>query len=123
MDAQIGARRHFLALGLLDLSNADVEQIADDLFHIAADIAHFRELGRLYLEERRIGELGQAARNLGLAAACRANHQDVLGQNLLAQLIVELLAAPAVAERNGDGALGVALADDMAVELGNDLAW
>ena len=45
------------------------------------------------------------------------------GQNLLAQLVVELLAAPAVAERNGDRALGVALADDVAVELGNDLAW
>ena len=35
---------------------------------------------------------------------------------------VELLAAPAVAQRDGDGALGVVLADDVAVELGDDLA-
>ena len=34
----------------------------------------------------------------------------------------ELLAAPAVAERDGDGALGVVLADDVAVELGDGLA-
>ena len=34
----------------------------------------------------------------------------------------ELLAAPAVAQRDGDGALGVVLADDVAVEFGDDLA-
>ena len=31
-------------------------------------------------------------------------------------------AAPAVAQSDGDGALGVLLANDEAVELGNDLA-
>jgi hypothetical protein len=30
-----------------------VDQIADDLFHVAPDIAHFGELGRLDLQERR----------------------------------------------------------------------
>src|SRR5690606_41033231 len=34
----------------------------------------------------------------------------------------QLLAAPAVAQGDGDGALGVGLADDVAVELGDDLA-
>ena len=99
------------------------KQIADDLVDVAADIADLGEFRRLDLDEGRAGELGKAARDLGLADAGRPDHQDVLGQNLLAQLVVELLAAPAVAERNGDGALGVALADDVAVELGNDLAW
>src|SRR5262249_27858193 len=42
--------------------------------------------------------------------------------HLLAQLVVELQAAPAVAQRDRDRALGVALADDEAVELGDDLA-
>ena len=37
-------------------------------------------------------------------------------------LLVELLPAPAVAQRDGDGALGVVLADDVAVELGDDFA-
>jgi hypothetical protein len=34
----------------------------------------------------------------------------------------ELLAAPAVAQRDRHGALGVVLADDEAVEFGNDFA-
>jgi hypothetical protein len=37
-------------------------------------------------------------------------------------LVGQLLAAPAVAQRDGDRALGVVLADDEAVELGDDLA-
>ncbi len=66
--------------------------------------------------------LRQAARNLGLADAGRPDHQDILRQHFLAQLVVELQAPPAVAQRDGDGALGVMLADDEAVELGNDFA-
>ena len=42
--------------------------------------------------------------------------------HLLAHLAGQLLAAPTVAQRDGDGALGLLLADDVAVELGNDLA-
>src|SRR5262249_21357485 len=41
---------------------------------------------------------------------------------LLAQPLVELQPPPAVAQRDRDGALGVALADDEAVEFGDDLA-
>jgi hypothetical protein len=111
------------ALGVAHEPDAGFEEIADDLVDVAADIADFGEFRRLDLDEGRTGKLGEAARDLGLADASWPDHQDVLGQNLLAQLIVELLAAPAVAQRNGDGALGVALADDVAVELGNDLAW
>ncbi len=97
-------------------------QVADDLVDVAADIADLGELGGLDLDEGRAGELGEAARDLRLADAGRADHQNVLGQHLLAHIAFELLTAPAVAERDGDGALGVALADDVAVELGNDLA-
>ena len=100
----------------------DLDEVADDLLDVAADIADLGELGRLDLEERRLGELRQPAGDLGLADAGRADHQDVLRQHLLAQLGGELLAAPAVAQRDGDGALGVVLADDEAVELGDDLA-
>ena len=70
----------------------------------------------------RLGELRQPPRDLGLADAGRPDHQDVLGRHLLAEVVGELLAAPAVAQRHGDGALGVLLADDVAVELGDDLA-
>ena len=97
-------------------------KIAHDLVHVAADITDFGELGGFDLDERRAGELGQAPRDLRLADAGRADHQDVLGQDLLAHVPFELLPPPAIAQRNGDGALGVALADDVAVELGDDLA-
>jgi hypothetical protein len=73
----------------------------------------------------RNGALASLARrrgDLGLAAAGRADHQDVLGQHLLAQRLRQLQAAPAVAQRDRDGALGVLLADDVLVELGDDLA-
>ena len=101
---------------------ANLDQIAHDLLDVAADIADLGELGRLDLEERRAGKLGEAAGNLGLADAGRADHQDVLRQHLLAQLLVELQPPPAVAQRDRDRALGVVLADDEAVELGNDFA-
>jgi hypothetical protein len=45
-----------------------------------------------------------------------------LGSTFLAQRLGQLQAAPAVAQRDGDGALGVLLADDVLVELGDDLA-
>ena len=69
-----------------------------------------------------MGEAREAARDLGLADAGRADHQDVLGQDLVAQIVVELLAPPAVAQRDGDRALGVVLSDDIAVEFRDDLA-
>ena len=113
---------HVLALRFADQRDADLQQIADDLLDVAADIADFGELGRLDLQERRAREPRQAARDLRLADAGRADHQDVLRQDLLAQALVELQAAPAIAQRDRHRALGLALADDEAVEFGNDLA-
>ena len=107
---------------LARLRDRDLDQVAHDLLDVAADIADLGELGGLDLEEGRAGEPGEAAGNLGLADAGRADHQDVLRQHLLAQLLVELQAPPAVAQRDRDRALGVVLADDEAVELGDDFA-
>ena len=41
----------------------------------------------------------------------------------MAQLFVELHAAPAVAQCNSHGALGAVLADDKAVQFADDFAW
>ena len=122
LGGQLGLGLDLLALFSRVMVDGDLDQVADDLLDIAADVADLGELGGLDLDEGRLGEPGEAARDLGLADAGRADHQDVLGQDLLAQLLGELLAAPAVAQRDGDGALGVVLADDEAVELGDDLA-
>ena len=118
----LGADLHVLALLLAGQRDADLDQVAHDLLDVAADIADLGELGRLDLDERRAGEPRQPPRNLGLADAGRPDHQDVLRQHLLAQLVVELQAPPAVAQRDRDRALGVGLADDEAVELGDDFA-
>ncbi len=117
-----GARLHVLALAFARQRDRNFDQVADDLLDVAADIADLGELGGFDFQERRAGQLGQAARNLGLADAGRPDHQDVLRQHFLAQFVVELQAAPAIAQRDGDGALGVVLADDEAVEFGNDFA-
>src|SRR6218665_366543 len=108
-------------LGLARLLDRHVGQVADDGVDILAHIAHLGELGGLDLDEGRIGQFGQAAGDLGLAHAGGAYHQDVLGRDLLAQTALHLLAAPAVAQRNRHGALGARLADDVLVELGDDL--
>ena len=97
-------------------------QVADDRLDVAPDVADLGELRGLDLDERRLGELRQPARDLGLSDAGRADHDDVLGRDLVAQLLRHLLAAPAVAQRDRDRALGLALADDVAVELRDDLA-
>lgn len=59
--------------------------------------------------------------DLGLAAAGRANHQNVLGNDFLTQTLGKLRAPPAVPQRNGDGAFRVILADDVAVEFSDGL--
>jgi hypothetical protein len=102
--------------------DAGLDQVAYHLLHVASDIAHLGELGGLDLDERRVGEFRKAPGDLRLADARRPDHQDVLGQNLLAHRTFQLLPSPAVAQRDGDGALGVVLADDEAVELRNCFA-
>jgi hypothetical protein len=87
---------------------------------VVANLGVFR---RLDLDERRAGEAGEAAGDLGLADAGRADHEDVFRRDVLPHVLGKLLATPAVADRDGDGALGVGLADDVLVELGDDLFW
>jgi hypothetical protein len=118
----LGLGLHRLALLLAGHVDGAFHQVADDLLDVAPDVTDLGELGRLDLDKGRLGEFRQAARDFRLADAGRADHQDVLRHHLLAHVIVELLAPPAVAERDGDGALGIVLADDVAVELGYDFS-
>ncbi len=115
-------RLDLLALCLTHHDQRAFHKVANDLLDIAANIADLGELGRLDLQEGRIGKPRQASRHLRLANARRSDHQDILGRDLFSQRPVHLLAAPAVAQGNRDGALGGRLADNMAVEFGDDLA-
>ena len=115
-----GAVAHLARLGLARLLDRGLDQVADDRVDVAADVAHLGELGRLDLDERRVGEAREPARDLGLADAGRADHQDVLRRDLLAQRLGHLLAPPAVAQRDRDRALRGVLPDDVLVELGDD---
>src|SRR5690606_26611925 len=60
---------HILAPRHLYHCKARLDQIANDLINVAADISDFGEFGRLNLDKRRIGELRQSPGNLGLADA------------------------------------------------------
>ena len=118
----LGARLHIFPLLFANKRNADLDQITNDLLDVASHIANFGKFGRLDLEKWRAGKPGKTPRDLGLANAGRSNHQDILRQNLLAQFLVELQSPPTVAQGDRDGAFGVALADDVAVEFGHNFA-
>src|SRR5471032_1826013 len=110
---------HFLFAQQLD---GGVGEVTNDRFNIATDIADFGELGRFDLDERRVGQFGQATGDLGFTDTGRADHQDVLGGYFNAQFFRQLHPAPAVTQRDGDGAFGIVLADDMAIEFVDDFA-
>ena len=92
-------------------------KITDDLLHIAAHVTDFGELGRFDLDERCARELGEAARDFRLTDASWPDHQNVLRIDLVAQIVGQLLAAPTVAQGDGDSALGIVLADDKTIQL------
>ena len=126
-DALLGKLLRLFLHGLHALlahhANGGFNKIPHDGLDVAADVADLRELRRLNLDERRLDELREAAGNLSLADAGRADHEDVLRDDLVLHGAGELAAAPAVAQGDGDGALGLILPDDVFVELLHDLAW
>src|SRR2546426_1075893 len=63
----------------------------------------------------------EASGDLGLPDAGRADHNDVLRRDLVPQLGWQVLAPPAVAQRDRHRAFCPLLADDVAVQLRDDL--
>ena len=113
---------HPRSFGFADQADGVFNEFADHAFHVAAVVADLRVLGGFDLDERRAGELRQPARDLGLPDAGRPDHHDVLGRDLGAHLLAELLPAPAIAHGDGHRAFGLVLPDNVAVQLGNDPA-
>ena len=115
-----GQKIDLLHVVLANQLDPHLHQIANDGVDILADIAHLGELGGFDLDEGGLSEPGQSPRNLGLAHAGGADHQDVVRHDLRAQPLLDLLPAPAIAQGDGDGAFGPILANDVPVEFGDD---
>ena len=54
-----------------------LQQLEDDVLHVLADVAGLGQRGRVHDGERHIEHLGQRVGQQRLAAAGRANQQDV----------------------------------------------
>ena len=74
---------HVLAGGV----DRGINQIADDLLNIAANITNFGELRGFNLDKRRFGQTRQAAADFGFTNTSGPDHQDVFGINLITQII------------------------------------
>jgi hypothetical protein len=79
------------------------------------------ELRGFHLDKRRTTELRQSPRYFSLAAACRADHQYVLGSHFGALLLGELQATPASAQSHGNCSLGIGLPNYELVKFGAEL--
>src|SRR6202034_475723 len=107
-------------LRLLDVVVALLQQLLDDVFHVLADVPRLGQRGGIGDRE---GYVQQARQSLGeqrLAAAGRADQQDVaLGQfNLVLRpgAAAGLQALIVVVDRHREDLLGPVLADDVLVE-------
>ncbi len=115
----------FIALAFLFLDHADGvgDEVADHLFDVAADVADFGVFRRFDLDEGCADEFGQAAGDFCFTDTGRADEEDVLGDDFILHFFAQAFAAPAVAQGNGDGFLGVPLAYDIFIQFRHDLFW
>ena len=110
------------ALRPLDIVVGGLQELQDDVLDILADIAGFRQRRGVGHGEGHVDDARQRLRQKRLAAAGRADQQDVR----LGELDVVVLAGMrqplvVVVHRDRQHALGVGLPDDVVVEDGEDL--
>ncbi len=122
LSVHLGAVFYFLEALFADHIDGNFDQIADHGFNVAADVAHLSKFGGLDLEEGRVGEFGETARDLSFADTGGPDHDDVLGHDFVGKVGRQLLAALAIAQRDRHGTLGGLLANDVFVELCDDFA-
>src|SRR4029077_1229288 len=118
---QFGLVGDVFELLFADHVDGDLDQVANHRFNVSSHVADLGELRGFHLQKRRVGELGEATGNLGFTHAGRTNHDDVLGNDFFGQVGREFLAAHAIAQGDGHGALRGLLADHVLVKLGHNL--
>ena len=69
LGCELGLGLDLLAQALAGQLQRDLDEVTDDALDVSADIADLGELRRFDLEEGRVRQLGEAPRDLGLAAA------------------------------------------------------
>ncbi len=113
------------ALGRLDVEVGGVQQLEQQVLDVLADVAGFGQRGGVADGERHVEDLGQGAGQQGLAAAGRADEQDVALVDLdvvVAVFVAEAEPLVVVVHRDRQHLLGAVLADDVLVELVLDRA-
>ena len=114
-------------LGALDVIVGGLDQLEQNVLDVLTDVAGLGQRGGVGDRERDVEHLGQRLREVGLAAAGGAEHQDVgLGQldglgARVAHLLLRLDALVVVVDGDGQRALGGVLPDDIALEEIADL--
>ena len=117
-----GSREDAFLMLLLHEAYGILRQIADNAFHITADIADFGKLGCFHFDKRRVDQLGKPAGNFGFADACRADHQDILRYDFIPEGFFHTASAVSVPQGDCDRLLGFILADNKTVQLMDNLA-
>ena len=100
----------------------DLHQVAHHGFHIPADVTNFSKFRSLDFEEGGVCQASQTPRDFGLSYSGRTDHDDVLGRDFFGHLVIEFLAADAVAQRNGHRLFRPPLSHDILVQFGDYLA-
>ena len=111
-------------LGLLHVVVGGLDQLQEDVLDVLADVAGLRERGGVGDRERHVEDSRQRLREQRLAAAGRAQQQDVGLLQLDLALLVgagDLDALVVVVDRDRESALGLLLPDDVLVQDRVDL--
>ena len=112
-------------LRLLDVVVALLQQLLDDVLDVLADVTRLGQRRRIRDRERHVEQPGEGLGEQGLAAAGRADQQDVaLGElDFLAGALARLGLQPlvVVVDRDRQHLLRAVLADDVIVEDSLDL--
>ena len=122
LGALFGSFLDFCAFADGNKGDGGLDEVANHAFNIAPVVADFGILGGLNLDEGGLHDAGQTAGDFGFADAGGADHDDIFGGHIAANLGFELRPAPTITESDSDGTLGVGLANDVAVEFFNNLA-
>src|SRR5881296_2522 len=92
-----GVGKTEIARRLAKLANSPFLKVEASKF---TEVGYVGEFARLDLQERRIGQLRQPPRNLGLPHAGRPDHEDVFRHDLFGHFGGQFLPPNAVAERH-----------------------